>query len=72
MGDFNPNPFKGEASIPHVPEEIFSAVWLGWQVRLRAAREGIAWLLCSAAAAAVFSRTPHPHLSIVSRNRRPA
>lgn len=33
MGDFNPNPFKGEASIPHVPEEVFSAVWLGWQVR---------------------------------------
>lgn len=32
MGDFNPNPFKGEASIPHVPEEVFSTLWLGWQV----------------------------------------
>ena len=39
MAEFNPNPFKGEASIPHVPEEVFNGIWLGWQVRGTARRE---------------------------------
>jgi len=33
MGDFNPNPYRGEASIPHVSEEFFRVYFVGSQVR---------------------------------------
>ena len=33
MADFNPNPYRGEASIPHVSEEFFKVYFIGAQVR---------------------------------------
>ena len=32
MADFNPNPYRGEASIPHVSEEFFKVYFVGAQV----------------------------------------
>ena len=32
MADFNPNPYRGEASIPHVSEEFFKVYFIGAQV----------------------------------------
>ena len=32
MADFNPNPYRGEASIPHVSEEFFKIYFVGAQV----------------------------------------
>ena len=33
MADFNPNPYRGEASIPHVSEDFFKVYFIGAQVR---------------------------------------
>ena len=32
MADFNPNPYRGEASIPHVSEDFFKVYFIGAQV----------------------------------------
>ena len=32
MADFNPNPYRGEASIPHVSEDFFKVYFVGAQV----------------------------------------
>lgn len=32
MSDFNPNPYRGEAAIPHVNEEFFKIYFVGAQV----------------------------------------
>ena len=32
MADFNPNPYRGEASVPHVSEDFFKVYFLGAQV----------------------------------------
>ena len=34
MADFNPNPYRGEASIPHVSEEFFKVYFIGAQARV--------------------------------------
>lgn len=34
MSDFNPNPYRGEASIPHVSEDFFKVYFVGAQVTL--------------------------------------
>lgn len=34
MADFNPNPYRGEASIPHVSEDFFKIYFAGAQVNL--------------------------------------
>ena len=33
MADFNPNPYRGEESIPHVSEDFFKVYFMGAQVR---------------------------------------
>jgi len=33
MSEFNPTPFKGESSVPHVPEDWFTTLFIGMQVR---------------------------------------
>lgn len=32
MSEFNPTPFKGESSVPHVPEDWFTTLFIGMQV----------------------------------------
>lgn len=32
MADFNPNPYRGEESIPHVSEDFFKVYFMGAQV----------------------------------------
>jgi hypothetical protein len=32
MAEFNPNPFRGDASVPHVSEEFFKMYFVGCQV----------------------------------------
>ncbi|BDA51048.1 hypothetical protein COCOBI_17-2680 [Coccomyxa sp. Obi] len=34
MADFNPNPYKGEESIPHVSEDFFKVYFMGAQLAL--------------------------------------
>ncbi|CAL5228533.1 g11687 [Coccomyxa viridis] len=34
MADFNPNPYRGEASIPHVSEDFFKVYFVGAQLAL--------------------------------------
>jgi hypothetical protein len=34
MAEFNPNPYRGEASIPHVSEDFFKIYFVGAQVNL--------------------------------------
>ena len=33
MSEFNPTPFKGEAGVPHVPEDWFTTLFISTQVR---------------------------------------
>lgn len=35
MSEFNPTPFKGEAGVPHVPEDWFTTMFISTQVRQR-------------------------------------
>ena len=35
MADFNPNPYRGEESIPHVSEDFFKVYFMGAQVRIQ-------------------------------------
>lgn len=39
MAEFNPTPYKGEASVPHVPEDWFTSLFIGAQVGER--RKGL-------------------------------
>ena len=35
MSEFNPTPFKGEAGVPHVPEDWFTTLFVSTQVSER-------------------------------------
>ena len=32
MAEFNPTPYKGDSTVPHVPEDWFTSLFVGTQV----------------------------------------
>ena len=63
MAEFNPTPFKGEATVPHVPEDWFTNLFIGTQVR----RGGGGKVAGEFAVAARLTRPPPPRSTPMSR-----
>ena len=69
MSDFNPTPFKGEAGVPHVPEDWFTTLFVSTQVRKERKKKGMLTTAIGerqAAAVVVPFLSPHPSLPFLS------
>lgn len=52
MSEFNPTPFKGEAGVPHVPEDWFTTLFISTQVSRKLSKKMLTAIEKEQAAAA--------------------